>query len=81
MVELEGVWNKEDIRILKQLIERHYELTGSRMAQMIIENWEAQLPLFVKVIPIDYRKVLERMKMNEDRDEETLSVTEEVYDG
>ena len=55
--------------------------SGSRTAQMIIENWEAQLPQFVKVIPVDYRKVLERMKMNENRDDETLSVTEEVYDG
>ena len=51
------------------------------MAQAIIEDWEAQLPLFVKVIPIDYRKVLERMKMMEDRDNETLAATEEVYDG
>ena len=81
MVELEGVWSKDDKYVLKGLIQEHYDLTGSRVAQMILENWEAQLPLFVKVIPVDYRKVLERMKMNEDRDNETLSVTEEVYDG
>lgn len=81
MVELESVWNSEDKRVLKGLIQQHFDLTRSRTAQMIIENWEAQLPQFVKVIPVDYRKVLERMKMNENRDDETLSVTEEVYDG
>ena len=81
MVELEGVWSPEDKRILRELIQKHYDLTESRVAKTIIDNWEAQLPLFVKVIPIDYRKVLERMKMNEDRDDETLAATEEVYDG
>ena len=47
----------------------------------ILEDWEAKYPQFVKVVPIEYKKVLERMKQNEYRDEETLSVTEEVYHG
>ncbi|MGM0432074.1 MAG: glutamate synthase large subunit [Spirochaetota bacterium] len=81
MVELESVWTKEDRKQLRDLIGKHAELTGSRTAETILENWEAQLPQFVKVMPIDYRRVLERMKLNEDRDNETLSVTEEVYDG
>ena len=81
MVDLESVWNKEDKIVLKELIEKHYRLTKSRNALALLDDWEAQLPLFVKVIPIDYRKVLERMKMNENRDGETLSATEEVYDG
>lgn len=81
MVELEGVWSTSDKYVLRELIQKHYDLTGSRVAQAIIEDWEAQLPLFVKVIPIDYRKVLERMKLMEDRDNETLAATEEVYDG
>ncbi len=81
MVDLESVWNKEDKIVLKELIENHYRLTKSRNALALLDDWEAQLPLFVKVIPIDYRKVLERMKMNENRDGETLSATEEVYDG
>ncbi|NQT61140.1 MAG: glutamate synthase large subunit, partial [Bacteroidetes bacterium] len=81
MVDLESVWNKEDKIVLEELIEKHHRLTKSRNALAILEDWEAQLPLFVKVIPIDYRKVLERMKMNENRDGETLAATEEVYDG
>jgi glutamate synthase domain-containing protein 3 len=81
MVELEGVWDKEDRRMLRELVEKHALLTRSRVATNILEDWEAQYPQFVKVVPIDYRTVLERMKMNEDRDDETISVTEEVYHG
>ncbi len=81
MVDLESVWSREDRAELRNLIEKHAQLTNSRTAVGILEDWEAQLPLFVKVIPIDYRKVLERMKMNENRDDETVSATEEVFNG
>jgi len=81
MVDLESVWNASDRKAVRELLERHLKYTGSTLAGMILRDWEAHLPLFVKVIPVDYRKVLERMKMNEDRDGETLSATEEVYDG
>ncbi len=79
MVELEGVWDKEDRVRLRTLIESHLRLTGSRVASTILADWEAQYPLFVKIVPLEYRKVLERMKMNENRDDETISATEEVY--
>lgn len=81
MVELETVWERKDSQFLLSLIERHATLTGSRVAQAMLKDWDSQLPLFVKVVPIEYRKVLERMRMNENRDGETLSATEEVYNG
>lgn len=81
MVDLESVWSKDDKASLKGLLEKHVQLTGSRTAAMILDDWETHLPLFVKVVPIDYRKVLERLKMKEDRDTDTLAATEEVYDG
>jgi glutamate synthase domain-containing protein 3 len=79
MVELEGVWDVKDQKVLKDLIEEHYSHTKSHLAQYILENWEVQYPQFVKVVPIEYRKGLERMQLNENRDDETMSVTEEVY--
>ena len=79
MVDLETVWRPEDRRALWKLIERHYRYTGSGRAAWIRENWDSLLPLFVKIIPIDYRKALERMRMKEDVDDETVSATEEVY--
>ncbi|MGK9475533.1 glutamate synthase large subunit [Melioribacter sp. OK-6-Me] len=81
MVDLESVWDKNDIVFLRSLIEKHYYFTNSPRAKMILERWESSLPLFVKVIPIEYRKVLERMKLSEHADVETVAATEEVYDG
>jgi glutamate synthase domain-containing protein 3 len=81
MVELESLWDQEDRDHLKILLERHAQLTGSRLATSMLDDWEAQYPQFVKVMPVEYRKVLDRMKMNEDRDDETISATEEVYHG
>jgi glutamate synthase (NADPH/NADH) large chain len=81
MVDLESVWQEEDRAQLRALIESHLRHTGSPTARMLLENWEAHLPLFVKVMPIEYRQVLERMKLQESRDTETVSATEEVYHG
>jgi glutamate synthase domain-containing protein 3 len=81
MVDLESVWTDEDKKTLVALIQKHYEYTRSRRAAFLLDDWEAHLPLFVKVMPIDYRKVLERMKAREQRDTETVSATEEVYHG
>ncbi len=81
MVDLESVWKAEDKHELRSMLERHIEYTASAQAAMILRNWEASLPLFVKVMPIDYRLVLERMRLREDTDRETVSATEEVYGG
>jgi len=81
MVDLESVWSEEDKSRLRALIEGHLRHTHSSRAKYVLENWEASLPLFVKVMPIDYRKSLERMRIAEDTDRETVSATEEVYHG
>jgi glutamate synthase (NADPH) large chain len=81
MVDVESVWTEEDKAVLKALIERHLRLTGSERARVILEKWETRLPLFVKVMPIDYRKVLERMRLGEIAENEAVPATEEVYGG
>jgi len=79
MVDLETVWRKKDRDLLWSLIEKHFQYTGSGRADWIMKNWDSLLPLFVKVMPIDYRKALERMRWREDVSDETVSATEEVY--
>ena len=79
MVDLESVWTPADKAELGSLLETHLKLTGSARAKRILDNWQAALPLFVKVMPIDYRLSLERMRLEEDTQKETLSATEEVY--
>ena len=43
---------------LKQLIENHSRYTNSHKALEILENFSNYLPLFKKVMPIEYKKVL-----------------------
>jgi glutamate synthase (NADPH/NADH) large chain/glutamate synthase (ferredoxin) len=58
LIELEPVREAEDIQILKGMIERHARHTGSRKAERILARWEEYLPRFVKVMPVEYRRVL-----------------------
>ncbi len=79
MVELETVWGKRDRTLLRSLLEQHAQFTGSPRAKMMLENWESHLALFVKVIPLDYRKALERIQLEEQITEDAVSATEEVF--
>ena len=81
MVDLESVWHEDDKAQLRLLLENHYKYTNSPRAKFLLENWDAHLPLFVKVMPIDYRKVLKRMALEENTDDDTVAVTEEVFNG
>ena len=80
MVELETVWISQDAGKLHRLIQKHHRYTGSPRAKMMLDNWQNVLPLFVKVIPLDYQTALERMRVHEALREENISATEEVFD-
>jgi glutamate synthase domain-containing protein 2/glutamate synthase domain-containing protein 1/glutamate synthase domain-containing protein 3 len=81
MVDLESVWRQDDKDLLYGLIQKHEKLTRSSRARRILDAWPDMVGRFVKVIPIDYRKALERMRALEERDTETTPATEEVYHG
>jgi len=81
MVDLEPVIDEQDKNTLKRLIENHVKYTGSQHAQEILSSWAETLPRFVKVMPIDYRKALERIKKEESRETEVVAMTEEVTHG
>jgi glutamate synthase domain-containing protein 3 len=57
-VDLEAVAEPSDIEMLRRLIARHGELTGSPQARWILDNWEVTLPKFIKVFPHEYKRVL-----------------------
>lgn len=77
-VDLESVWQEEDQALLRRLVERHAACTGSAKAASLLANWDAALPLFVKVMPLDYKNVLRR-QAEAAHDAETASATEEVF--
>jgi glutamate synthase (NADPH) large chain len=50
-----------DERQLRTLIENHLRYTGSARAKQILDNWSAFLPKFVKIMPTEYRRALEKL--------------------
>ncbi|MDQ3277248.1 MAG: glutamate synthase subunit alpha, partial [Bacteroidota bacterium] len=62
MVDLDPV-DSGDALELKQMIEAHYQYTGSTVARFVLDDFENQLRNFVKVFPRDYKKVLQAKKM------------------
>jgi len=81
MVDVEPVSDKKDVTFLRTHIDRHVKYTGSALGRRILDQWDEMLPLFVRVMPIDYRKALERMRAVEERNTETTPATEEVFHG
>jgi glutamate synthase (ferredoxin) len=48
----------DEIAVVKGMLERHEEYTGSLWAASILASWDEYLPKFVKVLPNDYARVL-----------------------
>ena len=63
MVEISLVEELTDIRELQGLIQQHNRYTGSPLAKDILDNWEKYLPRFIKIIPYEYKRVLEEEKL------------------
>jgi len=62
MVALETMSAAEDIAELKTMIENHLKYTGSAVAERMLNDWDGTLSQFVKVMPTDYKRVLEEQK-------------------
>jgi glutamate synthase (NADPH/NADH) large chain len=58
MVELSLIEDKTDSQELFRLISAHARYTQSPLAQRILNDWESSLKHFLKVMPIEYKKVL-----------------------
>jgi glutamate synthase (NADPH/NADH) large chain len=65
MVELSPVGDMDDLIELQRLINNHYLYTRSELAEAILVRWDEYLPKFVKVIPLEYKKVLEEQKLSQ----------------
>ena len=62
MVELEALESKSDLAEVRGLIERHLALTGSNVAGAVLDDWRRSVRQFVKVMPVDYKRVLAERK-------------------
>ncbi len=62
MVGLEKLQSPEEIAEVRGMIERHVKYTGSKRGEQILKLWEEMVPKFVKVLPKDYKRVLEALE-------------------
>ncbi|MEM9087936.1 MAG: glutamate synthase large subunit [Cyanobacteria bacterium P01_F01_bin.53] len=62
MVGLERVDTPEESQELREIVQRHADYTGSTKAKDLLEAWDATLPKFVKVMPRDYKRVLQHIQ-------------------
>lgn len=72
MVELGKVTDPREIASLRSLIEDHRHYTGSEVANRVLHDFHHLLPLFVRVMPTDYKRVLEEQTSREKEEKSRL---------
>jgi glutamate synthase domain-containing protein 3 len=60
MVSLTALTDQAEIEFVKDMIFRHAEYTGSRRATEILLAWDQFVANIVRVLPHDYRRVIEK---------------------
>ena len=67
LVSSEAVSNKYDVMQLKDMIEAHVKATGSEKGKEILENFKDYLPKFKKIIPHDYKNMMQQIAIMEEK--------------
>jgi glutamate synthase (ferredoxin) len=67
MVLMESVDSKTEQGELYRMIQRHVQLTGSRKGQEILADYDAYIPHFKKIIPMDYKEILRLTAKSEEK--------------
>ena len=58
---------RDSLDFLRDIIRRHSDETGSEVASMILDRWHQQVRHFKKVIPKDYKRVIEAITTAEEQ--------------
>jgi len=62
MIEFEPLQNKQEVSEVRNLIIKHLEETDSTLALNVLAKWEEMIPRFVKVVPTDYKVMLQKIE-------------------
>ena len=82
MVDLEEIEKENEFETLYSLIENHFKYTSSQRAKLILDNWEKEKYNFIKVMPAEYKKALEALEEEKQRETElTVDNYAEVANG
>ncbi|MDD5495574.1 MAG: glutamate synthase large subunit [Candidatus Omnitrophica bacterium] len=65
MVTLESI-NSDDEMTIGELLSNHHRFTGSTLAREILDDLKSRLKSFIKVMPIEYKRILESKELEED---------------
>jgi glutamate synthase (ferredoxin) len=65
MVYLERLEDPTEVDEVEAMIRRHLHHTGSHLAQRVLDSWSALVPKFVKVMPKDYKRMLQAFEQVE----------------
>ncbi len=65
LVDVSHDMTRFDAIRLQQLIKQHLHYTNSNRAREILENWSEYLPRFVKIMPVEYRRALQEISMQQ----------------
>ena len=68
LVDVLSDMTRFDSERLRQIIENHLHYTGSERARTILDDWEASLAKFVKIMPVEYRRALQEMTKHQEAD-------------
>ena len=69
LVDVESV-SDDSAAVLRQLMQRHLELTDSAVAWALLADWPASRLRFVAIVPRDYKRVVEATRQAEERGED-----------
>ena len=78
MVTISGTLEESDREMLTQLVENHAAYTDSDRAQELLDNWEAEIENFTRVMPDAYAEVIEDRERDDVRNELPESATLEA---
>jgi glutamate synthase (ferredoxin) len=59
MVELFPLSDPAEVALVRRLLEGHFEYTGSTRAKALLDDWKTTVSRFVRIVPNDYRRVIE----------------------
>ncbi|MBQ7463454.1 MAG: glutamate synthase large subunit [Lachnospiraceae bacterium] len=67
LVLMENVVEEEDVKIIRGLLEAHLEYTGSVKAKLILDHFDESMKKFKKIIPEEYKRVMEKSGAKEEK--------------
>ena len=80
MVDIEAIAD-DDAEQLRSLVSAHFTETGSAVAERLLNDWETSIEWFTKVMPTDYRRVLDAQRRAEEQGLDPVATIMEAAHG